>query len=78
MRGKERARPDAQRATEIQRRAFTIHEFAARNGIGKDKAYSEVREGRLRARKLGKRTLILDTDEQAWRDSLPLLEFPAA
>jgi excisionase family DNA binding protein len=78
MSGRERARRNAQRKAGIERKAFTIHEFAARNGIGKDKAYQEVREGRLRARKLGKRTLILDTDEAAWRDALPLLNLSAA
>ena len=66
------------RKVEIQRRAFSIPEIIARNGIGRDKIYEEIRAGRLRARKLGKRTLILDSDEQAWRDALPLLELPAA
>jgi excisionase family DNA binding protein len=73
-----RERAPAARAQAEDRRAFTIKEFAARNGIGRDKVYGEIRQGRLRARKAGKLTLIFDVDEIAWRDALPVLELPAA
>jgi excisionase family DNA binding protein len=63
-----------QRLTAITARAFNPPEFARRNGIGLDKTYKEIREGRLRAHKAGRRTLIFDTDEQAWREALPRLE----
>jgi excisionase family DNA binding protein len=63
---------------QVERKAFTIREIAARNRIGKDSVYEEVRAGRLRARKLGKRTIVLDTDEEAWRAALPLLELSTA
>jgi hypothetical protein len=61
-----------------ERRAFTINEFSERNGIGRDSTYNEIRKGHLRARKAGRRTVILDTDEEAWRASLPVLQLPAA
>ena len=57
----------------ISTRAFTVEEFAKRNAIGRDKTYAEIRAGRLQAHKAGKRTLIFDTSEEAWRQSLPLL-----
>jgi hypothetical protein len=58
----------------IAPQALKVPEFAKRNGIGLDKAYQEIRAGRLRAVKAGKRTLIFLEAEQAWRDSLPVLE----
>jgi hypothetical protein len=61
-----------------ERRAFTIDEFSERNGIGRDSTYNEIRKGRLRAKKAGRRTIILDEDEAAWRASLPVLQLPAA
>jgi hypothetical protein len=59
---------------EAQRRASTIDEFCRRNHICRDTAYREVRRGRLKVRKVGRRSLIFDEDEAAWRASLPELE----
>ena len=39
--------------------------------IGKTKAYEEIRDGRLRAVKCGKLTLILPEDYDRWLKSLP-------
>ena len=44
--------------------------FADRNGISTAKAYIEIRAGRLKAKKMGKRTIILERDELAWQDNL--------
>jgi excisionase family DNA binding protein len=41
--------------------------------IGKTKAYEEIREGRLRAVKCGKLTLILPEDYDRWLKSLPAI-----
>ena len=60
------------------REAFAVREFCARYGICRDTFYNEIRRGRLRVRKLGKRTLILKADAQAWADSLPPLELSAS
>jgi excisionase family DNA binding protein len=57
--------------TTIHRDAFSVEDFAKRHGIGRSTAYEEIREGRLIARKLGKRTLIVAEDARAWRESLP-------
>jgi hypothetical protein len=61
------------RVQQASPRAFTVDEFGKRNAIGRDKTYAEIRAGRLQAHKAGKRTLIFDTSEEAWRQSLPLL-----
>lgn len=45
--------------------------FAARNGISVGQTYIEIREGRLLAKKLGKRTLITQKSEESWLTALP-------
>jgi excisionase family DNA binding protein len=59
------------------REAFAIGEFCARYGICRDTFYQEVRRGRLRAVKLGKKTIILKTDAAAWVATMPPLELSA-
>jgi hypothetical protein len=72
MSDRERARRDA------QRRASVVDQFCERNQICRDTFYKEVRRGRLRARKIGRKTIVTPEDEAAWKASLPLLELPAA
>jgi len=55
-------------------RAMSIAEFCARYGIGLTTAYAEINEGRLRARKCHRRTLIAEADAEAWLKRLPLVE----
>ena len=38
--------------------AYSIYEFANAYSVGRSKVYEEIREGRLRIIKVGKRTLI--------------------
>ena len=47
-------------------------------GICRDTFYAEVRRGRLRALKLGKKTIVLKTDAEGWAKSLPALELAPA
>jgi excisionase family DNA binding protein len=70
----ERRRRARQRAASIQQRAMSIDGFAQRYGIGRTTAYEEIKQKRLRARKVGKRTIITDDDAEAWLQRLPLLE----
>ena len=51
--------------------AFTLDEFVRATGIGRTKAYDAIKAGTLRARKYGKRTLILADDARAFLSSLP-------
>jgi excisionase family DNA binding protein len=53
--------------------ALTIKEFCDAYRLCREKAYQEVRARRLRAVKLGRKTLILRADAEVWAASLPEL-----
>ena len=53
--------------------SYSVNEAAKAAGIGLTKLREEIREKRLIARKLGKRTLINVEDLNAWAASLPHL-----
>lgn len=53
--------------------AYTIADFCRSYGIGRTKTYAEIAAGRLLARKVGKRTLILKSDADRWLTTLPLV-----
>lgn len=55
----------------IEKAAFSVNEFMAAYGIGRTKFYQEINEGRLRIRKVGKRTLVAKVDAENWLNSLP-------
>ena len=59
------------------RRAFPIREFCFRYGIGRTNAYQEIAAGRLRAVKVGRRTLIPHDAAEAWLAALPELNSPS-
>ena len=52
------------------RHAYTIAEFCTVYRIGRTSAYAEINAGRLRAVKVGQRTLILVEDAQKWAAAL--------
>jgi hypothetical protein len=54
-----------------QKLAYTIPELVHESGAGRSKIYEEIAAGRLKVRKLGKRTLVLHGDAMAWLQSLP-------
>jgi hypothetical protein len=68
--------------TELDRRelqrAMSIRDFCARYNVGRTKAHEEIKRGRLRARKAGRRTLIGDGDAQAWWLALATIDEAAA
>jgi excisionase family DNA binding protein len=70
----EKQRRARQRATSIQQRAMSIDEFCQRYAVGRTTVYEEIKQGRLRARKVRKRTIITDDDAEAWLQRLPVLE----
>jgi len=53
--------------------AFTIAQAAKVSGVGRSTIYNELGAGKLQARKLGRRTLILASDLSLWLSSLPVL-----
>jgi excisionase family DNA binding protein len=54
-----------------QQRAMSLAEFCDRYGPSRTKTYEEIKCGRLRAVKCGKRTLITEDDAETWLRSLP-------
>jgi hypothetical protein len=57
--------------------AYTIDDFVKAVGVGRSKVYEEIRLGRLRARHIGRRTVIIDSDARAYLASLPALPVAA-
>jgi excisionase family DNA binding protein len=53
--------------------AVCVEEAARRTGVGRGYLYQQISQGRLRARKAGRRTLIALTDLAAWVEALPTL-----
>ena len=55
-------------------RVFSIEQFCRLFCIGRTKVYEELKLGRLRARKIGRRTIIAEDDAQSWLRCLPLIK----
>ena len=55
--------------------AYSVRQATARAGVGRTLLYEAMGRGDLKARKYGRRTLILKTDLDAWLHSLS--DFPA-
>jgi len=53
-----------------------VAEAAVEAGIGRDSIYQAIRDGRLEARKLGRRTIITYDALQAFLSGLPPLQLP--
>lgn len=51
--------------------AFSIADVVSLSGLCRTLVYSEIRAGRLRARKCGRRTIILRCDLEAFLQKLP-------
>jgi excisionase family DNA binding protein len=58
--------------------AYTIREACEASGIGRSSIYELLKSGALRARKHGKRTIILESDLRRWLKRLPELSLPRA
>jgi hypothetical protein len=51
--------------------AFSIQQFCAWAGIGRTLAYKEIESGKLRTKKVGRRTIITVDAAVAWLNALP-------
>ena len=51
--------------------SLTPAEFCKAENIGKTTFYQEVNSGRLEAKKIGSRTVVLPAARRRWRDNLP-------
>ena len=56
--------------------AMRVDEFCRKYRIGQTKFYDEIKSGRLRAVKCGKRTLVLNRDSIAWERTLSAVNPP--
>lgn len=50
-----------------------ISQVCKASGVGRTKIYEEIGEGRLKARKAGRATIVLSTDFEDWLKSLPTI-----
>jgi hypothetical protein len=64
---------DAEWQRRVRQRAMNIPEFCQRYGPGRTKTYAELKSGRLRGRKIGKRTIITEDDAEDWLQRLPTI-----
>ena len=62
----------------VQKMAFSIDEAAMRVGLGRDAIYGAVRQGKLEAKKMGRRTLVTADALRRYLDDLPSLRLPPA
>ena len=54
-----------------QRLAYSISDLVKVSGRSRSAIYYEIGVGRLKARKAGRRTIILHVDAVAWLEALP-------
>jgi excisionase family DNA binding protein len=64
------------RAAAAGRLAYSVDELAEEADVGRSKIYEELRSGRLRAKKLGRRTLITAEAADEWFAQLPDYQAP--
>jgi hypothetical protein len=65
---------DRERERRSVQRAMSLQVFCERYDIGRTKAYEEINEGRLKARKAGRRTIITADDAEDWLSRLPVFQ----
>lgn len=56
--------------------AYTVDEACKRSRTSRAFLYQEIASGKLRAKKRGRRTVILPADLQSWLENLPDLKPP--
>jgi excisionase family DNA binding protein len=59
-------------------KSHTISETSRISGASRTTIYQQISAGRLKAKKIGRRTIILSTDLSEWLASLPAKESNAA
>lgn len=62
----------------LMKMAYSVDEAAMRAGLGRDAIYSAVREGKLEAKKMGRRTLVTADALRRYLENLPALRLPPA
>ena len=62
----------------MQKSALTVRDVAREGAMSERQVYRLLKDGRLKARKLGRKTLIMSEDFRALLDSLPAADLEAA
>ena len=63
---------EVRRREDQRQRGLTVETFCDRYGIGRSKFYEERAAGRIKARRIGKRLIVTDTDAEEWFNALPV------
>jgi excisionase family DNA binding protein len=58
----------------FERLGYSVHESAKLASVGRSTIYEELASGRLRGRKLGRRTIITGVDLREWLAALPAVK----
>lgn len=53
-----------------EKHAFSIEEFCRLYSIGKTKTYEEIKDGKLKIKKVGRRTIITAEAAKEWLEAL--------
>lgn len=56
---------------QVEKLAYSIEEAAQAASLGRSSIYEEIRASRLRATKVGRRTIIAVDDLRAWLAAMP-------
>jgi hypothetical protein len=64
---------EAEAQRRARQRVMSIAQFSEDYGIGRTKTCEELKSGRLRGRKIGKRTIIAEEDAEDWLRRLPTI-----
>ena len=62
---------ETERGRRERQRAMSLKQFCDCYNIGRTKAYEEINQKRLKARKCGARTIIVEDDAEEWLHCLP-------
>lgn len=57
--------------TLLLRGAFTVDEFLGWASLGRTRFYDEVKAGRIKLRKIGRKSVVTMPDAMDWLNSLP-------
>ncbi len=55
----------------MKKSAYTVNETIREIGIGRSKLYSEIKEGKITPRKIGKKTIFLAQEIEDYLNNLP-------
>jgi len=55
-------------------RVYSVKDFLREFSISRAKFYEEIKRGKIRARKIGRKTVVAREDAEAWLSASPVLD----